>query len=201
MLIDNKTPDKELVQIILETNNQKAYAILVDRHKKLIMYQIKKVVHNIDDAEDIMMLSFSKAFKNLSSFNPEFAFTTWLARIGFNSAIDFSRKKRIVTVSLDNNISKDKEDSNKSSFSEHIFDIEPNPEEQFILDQNKQLMLDVVDTLSDKYKILVQLRFFEDLKYEEIAERLQLPLGTVKVQLSRAKNLLIEILKNQKGDI
>ena len=62
-------------------------------------------------------------------------------------------------------------------------------------------MLDVVDTLSDKYKILVQLRFFEDLKYEEIAERLQLPLGTVKVQLSRAKNLLIEILKNQKGDI
>jgi RNA polymerase sigma factor (sigma-70 family) len=178
-------------------NDQLAYAALLNKYNKSLYFTILKMVNNRDDAEDITMQAFSKAFSNLDAYDYRFAFTTWLFKIGTNAAIDFIRKKRIDTTSLD----KPMDDSSESgtSFSQFIVDNQPDPEEEMILSQRSSMLQELIEQLPHKYKELLQLRYYEELKYEEIAERLALPVGTVKVRLSRAKALLGEIISGNQN--
>ena len=151
-----------------------------------------KMVNNQSDAEDLTIEAFGKAFKNIHQYTPNYAFSTWLFKIATNNCIDFIRKKRANTVSLDQTI--DKEDSLTPSAT--IESTELDPEETMINQQKVKLMRDVVSKLKPRYKKLVELRYFKEFSYEEISQELDLPIGTVKAQLFRARELLFNILKS-----
>lgn len=186
--------DYELVQQAL-TGNQMAYAKLMSRYKDSIYFLLLKMVHNEDDANDLTIEAFGKAFSNLVKYTPEFAFSTWLYKIALNNCIDYIRKKRIQTTSIHNTIEDEKGDS-------YTFDVmsgAPDPEESYVKNQRSKIVREVIDKINPKYRILIELRFFDELSYEEIADQTGLPLGTVKAQLFRAKNLLYQILLPKQG--
>lgn len=196
MSSERRNKDNELIALIINKNDQKAYASLLNKYKNSLMFTVLKMVNNRDDAEDITMQAFTKAFKNLASYNNQFAFSTWLFKIASNTAIDFLRKKRVSTTSLDRKMSEHSD--SESTFSQNIVDTELDPEEKYVLKQRNNLMKEVVNGMNPKYRELIELRFFQELKYEEIATKLNIPIGTVKVRISRAKALLTEILQEHK---
>jgi RNA polymerase sigma factor (sigma-70 family) len=184
--------DYALVQLAIG-GDRKAFANLFTRYKDSIYYMILKMVHNRDDAEDLTIESFGKAFSNLEKYTPDYAFSTWLFKIASNNTIDHIRKKRMDVISLDD------DNSNESmNISNTVSSNTPDPEEKFIRDQRALLMREILDRLNPKYRNLIQLRYFEELSYEEIAQQLNLPLGTVKAQLFRAKELLFQVMKGVK---
>lgn len=191
-LSDRAREDMELV-IKAIGGDQNAYSILMGRYKDSINYMLLKMVHNRDDADDLTIEAFGKAFANLEKYTPDFAFSTWLYRIALNNAIDFIRKKKLNTLSLDD----DQDESSKYAFAS-IKSSALDPEEAIIKDQRAFLMRTILDELNPKYKTLIELRYFEELSYEEIAEKLSMPLGTVKAQLFRARNFLFEILAERR---
>jgi RNA polymerase sigma factor (sigma-70 family) len=189
--------DYEFVVKAVEDGDQAAFAALLSRYRESIYHLILKMVKNLDDADDLTIETFGKAFSNLEKYSPNYAFSTWLYKIALNNCIDYIRKKRIETFSLDKPYSDDEGD-------QYVVDVKssaPDPEETYILQQRARLMRQTIDKLNPKYKALIELRFFEELSYEEIAKKMNLPLGTVKAQLFRAKDLLYQILAPKKERI
>ena len=176
--------------------DQRAYARLMDRYKDSIYYMVLKMVHNRDDADDLTVEAFGKAFANIHKYSPEFAFSTWLFKIAINNCIDFIRKKRLETLSIDD----DTKEESTNSFSESIRATTLDQEERYIKQQRAKLMRDVTEKINPKYRQLIELRFFKEYSYDEIATELDLPLGTVKAQLFRAKELLYNILKGSRSN-
>ncbi len=170
--------------------DQKAYAELLDRYRDAIYYMLLKMVSNASDAEDLTIEAFGKAFKNLNQYAPNYAFSTWLFKIATNNCIDFIRKKKANHVSLDH------DDEEHEMATHEVQATVPDPEESLINQQKAILMRNVVTKLKPRYRKLIELRYFNELSYEEIAEELELPIGTVKAQLFRARELLFNILKN-----
>ena len=172
--------------------DQNAYALLLGRYWDSIYFMLLKMVHNKDDAEDLTIEAFGKAFKNLHHYEPEFAFSTWLFKIANNNAIDFIRRQKGKSVPIDNP-GNAPNDENPLQLPSDL----PDPEEQLIRKQKAILLKTVVDQLKPRYSKLVKLRFYQEYSYEEIAKELHLPLGTVKAQLFRAKELLFNILRHR----
>ena len=189
--------DFKLIQSAVENGDEKAYAELMHIYKKPVYHVVLKMVRNPDDAEDLTIEAFAKAFRNLHKFNPEYAFSTWLFRIATNNCIDFIRKNKIKTMSIDSAIKIDNGDEINIDFK----DLNLNPQENAIKNQKIQIMQFIVSKLPDKYQRLVTLRYFDELSYEEIAEELDAPLGTVKAQLHRARELMFEMVKNKRDHI
>jgi len=188
--------DYKLVQLAVK-GDQKAYAELMSRYKDSIYFMLLKMVNNRDDADDLTIEAFGKAFKNLHQYTPDFAFSTWLFKIATNNCIDFIRRKRKFTFSIDKNMENDSGQEMQFEIKSPMLD----PEEKMIKKQKAILMRDVVEKLKPRYKRLVELRYFQERSYEEIADELKLPLGTVKAQLFRAREFLYQILKNQEEQI
>jgi RNA polymerase sigma factor (sigma-70 family) len=191
---DNAKNDFSLVEKAKE-GNQKAYAELMQRYKDSIFFMVLKMVNNKDDAMDITVTTFAKAFENLEKYRPEFAFSTWLFRIATNGSIDFIRKKKLTTTSIDSM------GGSGENGDDRIFEIKSdvlNPEETSIKKQQTEQLKEIIDKLPARYKTLIVLRYFDELSYEEIAEQLDLPLGTVKAQLFRGRDLLSNILGKRK---
>jgi len=176
--------------------DQQAYAELLSRYKDSIYFMLLKIVNNKDDAEDLTIEAFGKAFKNLHQYSPKYAFSTWLFKIANNNCIDFLRKKRSITVSFDNNPSEIGIDNNISFKASNL-----DPEENMIKSQKTIIMRNIVKKLKPRYRNLIELRYFKEYSYEEIATELELPLGTVKAQLFRARELLYNILRRSDGKI
>ena len=178
--------------------DDKAYAKLLQRYKRPVYHVILKMVRNVDDAEDLMMESFSKAFRSLHRFKKDFTFSTWLFRIATNNTIDYIRKKKLNTLSIENTYT----DDDGASVS---IDIEDkgnlDPQEETIRMQKEEIMQVFVNMLPPKYQKLVRLRYFHELSYEEIAAEIEAPLGTVKAQLHRARELMYDLVKNKKEQI
>jgi RNA polymerase sigma factor (sigma-70 family) len=170
--------------------DQKAYAELLDRYRDAIYYMLLKMVNNASDAEDLTIEAFGKAFKNLNQYAPNYAFSTWLFKIATNNCIDFIRKKKANHISLDH------DDEEHEQATHEVQAPVPDPEETLINQQKAILMRNVVTKLKPRYRKLIELRYFNEFSYEEIAEELELPIGTVKAQLFRARELLFNILKN-----
>ena len=177
--------------------DEKAYAELMQRYKKPVYHMILKMVRNVDDAEDLTIEAFAKAFKNLKKFNPEFTFSTWLFRIATNNCIDFIRKKKLDTFSINNTF----KDDNGDSLDIDIKDSNLNPQEETIKSEKVEIIQAIVTKLPPKYQVLVKLRYFQELSYEEIAVEIDAPLGTVKAQLHRARELLYDLVKHRKDAI
>ncbi len=191
-LTENARQDMELVERALK-GDQQAFSRLMSRYRDAIYYVLLKMVNNPTDAEDLTIEAFGKAFRNLSQYTPNYAFSTWLFKIATNNCIDFIRKKRASMISIDG------ENNDKETMPPTIQEESPDPEEQMIRNQKAKLMRDVVGQLKPRYRDLIILRYFKEYSYEEIASELGLPLGTVKAQLFRAKELLYNILKKSQN--
>ncbi len=175
--------------------DQKAFDELFKRYHDAIFFMLLKMVNNKSDAEDLTFEAFGKAFRNIEKYSPKFAFSTWLFKIASNNCIDFLRKRKTSTVSID----REDEENGKNSI-----DIEtdtPNPEEDFIKKQKAKLLREEVSKLKDRYRQLIELRYFNEYSYEEIAKELKLPIGTVKAQLFRAREMLFKNLKDSEVKI
>jgi len=186
--------DYKLVKLAAN-GDEKAYAELLDRYRDAIYYMLLKMVNNKSDAEDLTIEAFGKAFKNITQYTPNYAFSTWLFKIATNNCIDFIRKKKGNMISLDQTA--DDQESAGTPLQSNTLD----PEEDMIKSQRVTLMRNVVKNLKPRYRALVELRYFKEYSYEEIATELGLPIGTVKAQLFRARELLYNILKNTKPNI
>ncbi len=202
MEINDKLSDKAkvdfyLVKDALENGNQKAYAELMERYRDSIYFMMLKMVKNKDDADDLTIEAFGKAFKRLYQYSSQFAFSTWLFKIASNNCIDYLRKNNNNTFSIDKNI--DTNDGGEMQVEMRSDSL--TPEEKIIKKEKIKLMRIVVEKLKPRYRQLIELRYFEELSYEEIAEKLEMPIGTVKAQLFRAREFLQEIMKNSKYKI
>jgi len=156
-----------------------------------------KMVRNQDDADDLTMEAFGKAFKNLSHYTPDYAFSTWLFRIATNNCIDYMRRQKIKPLSIDNTF----ESADGGEITMDIKSGYLDPEEKFIKAQKIKVLHEVVDRLKPRYKKLIELRYFKEWSYEEISAHLNIPIGTVKGQLFRAKEILLQVLKNSREKI
>jgi RNA polymerase sigma-70 factor (ECF subfamily) len=187
--------DYQLVCLAREKGDQRAYADLMRMYREPIYLMLLKMTNNPTEADDLTIEAFGKAFASLHLYTPTHAFSTWLFSIATNNCVDFIRKKRLQTVYLD-----DIRTGNEV-YEYPIPSEAHNPEETIIHQQRVQMLREVVSQLKPRYRRLVELRYFEELSYEEIAEQLNLPLGTVKVQLFRARDLLHNILTTKKDQI
>ncbi|HET7819286.1 MAG TPA: sigma-70 family RNA polymerase sigma factor [Bacteroidia bacterium] len=188
--------DWKLVQRALNQSDQQAYAELMGRYRDTIFFMLLKMVRDKDHADDLTIEAFGKAFRNLHQYAPDYAFSTWLFKIATNNCIDFIRRKK-EALSLDRTF--ENSDGDEMSFEPKSDFL--NPEEKTIKKQKIKLIRAVVDKLQPRYKTLVELRYFEEKSYEEIAQELDLPIGTVKAQLFRARDLLYQTLRNMQGSI
>lgn len=189
--------DFALIDKAVLEKDQSAYATLMKRYKKAVYFMILKMIRDADDAEDLTMEAFAKAFRNLERFKKDYTFSTWLFRIATNNTIDFIRKKKLKTMSLNNTLS----DDSGNSVNIDVEDDDNNPQDEFIKSQRIEMVRFFVDKLPAKYRKLVQLRYFDELSYEEIAQELDKPLGTVKAQLHRSRELLFEIASGKENHI
>ncbi|MDP4222551.1 MAG: sigma-70 family RNA polymerase sigma factor [Bacteroidota bacterium] len=178
----------DLVLVEMAKNgDEKAFASLMNRYRDSIYFLLLKMVSNTSDAEDLTIEAFGKAFRNLDSFTPDFAFSTWLFKIATNNCIDFIRKKQTSPSPID------QLQDDLDSLTVNIQSDLPDPEESLINDQKIAVLRGIVNQLKPRYRRLIELRYYKEYSYEEIAKELDLPIGTVKAQLFRAKSLLYNI--------
>ncbi len=189
--------DFSLIDQAVNEQDQQAYAMLMKRYKKAVYFMVLKMIRDADDAEDLTMEAFAKAFKNLHRFKKDYTFSTWLFRIATNNTIDFIRKKKLKTMSLNTTMT----DDGGNAVTIDVEDDDRNPQDEFIKSQRIEMVRIFVDKLPAKYRKLVQLRYFDELSYEEIAKELEKPLGTVKAQLHRSRELLYEIAAGKQKHI
>jgi RNA polymerase sigma-70 factor (ECF subfamily) len=170
-------------------NDQKAFNFLLDKYWDYVYgFQLKRI-ENENDAEDITIQTFSKAFDKISTFDDKYAFKTWLITISKNIHIDLLRKEK---RQPSNTISND----NKDSFYD-ILDESPSAEDKLITEQNLAKLLRDIKKLKPHYQEIINLRYFQELSYKDISIELNEPINNIKVKLLRAKKLLAEIIKNK----
>jgi RNA polymerase sigma factor (sigma-70 family) len=180
-----------------DKQDEKAYAELMGKYKDSIFFMMLKMVKNSDDADDLTIEAFGKAFNRIHQYTPDYAFSTWLFRIATNNCIDFIRKKKMVTFSIDRSF----DDGEGGELNIDIKSETLDPEEKFIRKQKIRIMREIVDQLKPRYKELVVLRYFREFSYEEIAVETDLPLGTVKALLFRAREQLYKLMQDKKESI
>ncbi len=192
MEINNDLSEKAKSDLLLvdqaKNGNEKAFAGLMNRYRDSIYFMLLKMVNNPYDAEDLTIEAFGKAFRNIESYTPKFAFSTWLFKIATNNCVDFIRKKQVSPTPLDYL------QDNLENVTVNIQSDLPDPEETLINHQKIAALKVIVNQLKPRYKSLIELRYYKEYSYEEISSELKLPIGTVKAQLFRAKTLLYNIL-------
>ena len=196
-LTEKAKRDYILVQQAIKHGDQKAYAELLNNYRDSLYFMLLKMTNSPVDAEDLTIEAFGKAFKNLQQYTLEYGFSTWLFRIAANNCIDYLRKRNRIQYSSEINPGGEEQEGIASNLPSP----NPGPEEIIIAKQKIKLMREVVEKLKPHYRMLVEMRYFRELSYEEIAVELDLPLGTVKAKLFRARDLLYNILKDSEEKI
>ncbi|MGP1514983.1 MAG: RNA polymerase sigma factor [Bacteroidales bacterium] len=191
-MTDKAKRDYELVVLARDKGDQKAYSILLEIYREPVYYMLLKMTRSTLDADDLTIEAFSKAFRSLDDYSPEYAFSTWLFRIATNNCIDFIRKQKMKMMSMD-----DETGSYDGYIANEISNMPSqvnSPEQDMITEQQKMYIRSIVSQLKPSYRTLVEKRYFEEMTYEEISKHLNIPLGSVKAKLFRARNLLLEII-------
>lgn len=168
------------------SGNQSAYKTLFERYHQAVLHFVYQRTRNMDDARDLTLEAFGKAFLKLHSYVPNYSFSTWLFRIAQNNYVDFVRRNRLMKLH---------ETNFEGSLLLQLEDEALNPEAQLIRQERIALVYTLLQQVAPRYRRMLELRFYEDLSYEEMAETLQIPLGTVKAQLYRAKEMLRLLLQ------
>lgn len=195
-LSDKGKRDLQLVESALK-GNQSAYGELMELYRESVYFTMLKMCKNTDDADDLTIEAFGKAFNRLEQYSPNFAFSTWLFKIASNNCIDYIRKKRVQVTSMDTGVRTDDGEVIYIDAKSSTMD----PEQTIMHEQKIKHMRSVVEKLKPRYRELVIKRYFEELSYEEISEELNLPLGTVKAQLFRARDFLANLMEKTKDSI
>lgn len=188
--------DYQLVCDAREKGSRKAYATLMATYREPLYLLLLRMTRNTTTAADLTIETFGKAFLQLNRYAPTGTFGSWLYTIGVNTYIDHIRRQRIDTVPL----SAMQRNTDGDAIEYPIPSNQPNPEERMIRIERDEALRQIVDGLKEPYREVIRLRYYEDLSYEEIASKLKIPLGTVKVRLSRAKDLLTAIVRKEGGD-
>lgn len=187
--------DRVLVEAALEGDEQ-AYERLVEKYERALYYYLRRLVRKEHVLEDLVQESFIKAFEALDSYSPEYAFSTWLYRIAKNHTIDYLRKKRLPTRSIDR-------PTRTGEGEERPYQLPDErayrPDDHIVKDQRRTIIQEAIDALPEKYRQVIVLRHQEELSYKKIAEELDLPLGTVKAHIYRARERLNKHLREQRG--
>ncbi len=190
--------DFRLVKLAVEEGDQRAYAELLQRYRESVFYMMLKMCNNKDDAEDLTIEAFGRAFKKLEQYSPDYAFSTWLFKIASNNAIDFiRRKKQKYSISIDHK----NDHADQSDHAQNLKSSVLDPEEHFIRKQKIESVRLLVDNLKPKYKEMIELFYFQEMSHEEISNKLNLPIGTIKAQLFRARELLYNALNSSRGKL
>ena len=188
--------DMQLIEKALH-KDESAFAELMNNYRDALYFMMLKMTNNPTDAEDLTIEAFGKAFKKLDQYSPDYAFSTWLFRIASNNCIDFLRRKKKQNISSLN-------DSQSESGTEHADNLTSNqlgPDDELMKSQKIAVMRVVVEKLKPHYRQLVELRYFHEYSYEEICDEMNLPLGTVKAQLFRAREFLHNIMAQFRDNI
>ncbi len=188
---DSRKDDTRLIHEALR-GNQGAYKQLMRKYHDQIANVIYRVIHQKEHVEDLTQEVFIKAFGSLKSFNEEYAFSTWLYKIATNSSIDFIRKKKLNTFSIDKPVALD-----ESDYTFELPDSTYEPDRHIIQRQRSILLDDAINRLPEKYRRVIILRHREERDYSEIAKILKLPIGTVKAHIFRARELLYKYLRDK----
>ncbi|MCB0727426.1 MAG: sigma-70 family RNA polymerase sigma factor [Ignavibacteriae bacterium] len=187
----SKAEDIALIDEAL-SGKQSSYEKLMKKYYQMIYNLVYRMISKKEDVEDLTQEAFIKAFNSLQNFDKQFAFSTWLFKIATNNAIDYLRKKKLYTFSIDKEIQAD-----DSDYKFEIPDHENKPDKHILDDQLKQIINEAIETLPPKYKSVIVLRHKEEKEYEEIAKELKIPLGTVKAHIFRGRELLNKYLKDK----
>jgi RNA polymerase sigma-70 factor (ECF subfamily) len=187
--ISKSERDLVLVKQILESGNRAAYSLLMDEYFEKVYSRMLKMTGDPGDAEDLAMEAFNKAFSKLDQYAPEFAFSTWLYRIAKNNCIDHLRRTKNDTDKMVN-----QHEAGLGIAAHELANQLPSPEQLMISQQETRQLREIVDTLHPRYKDIINLHYFKELSCEEIARQLELPEGTVKVRLFRARELLYNMM-------
>jgi RNA polymerase sigma-70 factor (ECF subfamily) len=183
----------ETIQSTIElakAGNQIAFSSLLDTFwNDVYGFQLIRT-ENENDAEDITIQTFSRAFDKLDSYDSAYEFKTWLITISKNLHVDLIRKRKRNVL--------DGTDSGNNEAIKKVLDDAPTAEDQLITDQNLAKLLQNIKQLKPHYQKVINLRYFNELSYTEIAKELGEPVNNVKVKLLRAKKLLAEIIKSKR---
>lgn len=171
--------------------DQRAYTELTRRFSAAVFQIVFKIVRDRETAADLVQETFMKAFSSLASYRSEFRFSTWLYKIAANSSIDHLRKKRIQALSLDRKI-----ETKDGSVEIEIPDYSYHPGRTLERKEQRNFIEEAINSLPAKYREVIVYRHKEDKSYEEIADQLNIPVGTVKARIFRARELLKKKLKN-----
>jgi RNA polymerase sigma factor (sigma-70 family) len=190
---DSSREDAMLVEQAIN-GDEKAYNKIVEKYHRALYYHISKMIRNSDIVEDLIQEIFSKAFSNLGSYNTNYAFSTWLYRIATNHTIDYLRKKKLNTYSIDEPIS-----TKEGDMKMELPDESQKTDDLVIRKQRYNIIKEAMRQLPDKYRKVIEMRHMEEKSYQEIADILDLPLGTVKAHIFRARELLYKYLKDKRG--
>jgi RNA polymerase sigma factor (sigma-70 family) len=182
--------DVELIARALN-GDQKAYRLLTERHRPSVYHIIFKIVHDSETANDLVQDTFMKAFASLASYRSDYRFSTWLYKIAANCSIDYLRKKRIQALSLERHLD---DDSDRREII--VADYSYHPERDLERKEQRFSIEEAIESLPPKYREVIIYRHKDDKSYEEIADLLNMPIGTVKARIFRARELLKKKLKS-----
>ena len=189
--LDSRAEDSRFIAAAI-AGNQPAYRALMKKYHDPICNLLFRMIHDKDEVEDLTQEAFIKAFQSLASFNEEFAFSTWLFKIASNNCIDYIRKKKLQTFSIDKPI-----ESSDGDFSFEIPDSTYEPDRDLIARQRTKLLEQAIKSLPAKYRTVILMRHTEEKDYAEIARQLRLPIGTVKAHIFRAREMLYKNLRKK----
>jgi RNA polymerase sigma-70 factor (ECF subfamily) len=190
---ESSLEDDKLVQQALD-GSEKAYQQLVNKYQRALYFHINKMIKDQRKVEDLVQETLMKAFDNLDTYNTNYAFSTWLYRIATNHTIDYHRKKKLKTLSIDKPVN-----TREGELKMQLEDEEAETDRSIIRKQRKKIVTDAIQELPEKYRSVIELRHMQEKSYQEIADELDKPLGTVKAHIFRARELLYKSLKDKKG--
>ena len=203
--LENNSPRKNASASSLEDDalvsealagREDSYSKLVDKYQKPLYFHIRKMIKEVELVDDLVQEVFMKAFHNLNSYSNEYAFSTWIYRIATNHTIDYLRKKKLQTLSIDQPY-KTKDGDMEIQLPDESF----STDEPVMKKERKAIVQEAIDDLPEKYRLVIEMRHMEEKSYQEIAEILDHPLGTVKAHIFRARELLYKALIDKRDKI
>ncbi|GAB5519131.1 MAG: sigma-70 family RNA polymerase sigma factor [Rhodothermales bacterium] len=190
---ESSEQDREWVRQAL-AGHQGAYERLMAKYQNALRHHIQRMVRGREQIDDLVQESFIKAFSALKSYSADYAFSTWLYKIATNHTIDYLRKKKLNTFSIDRPIQ-----TKDGELEYEVPDTTYRPDRHIVQDQRRALIQDAIDALPPKYHRVIVMRHQQEKSYDEIARALDLPLGTVKAHIFRARELLNKYLRDKRG--
>lgn len=173
--------DENLIDLIIKNKN--FFVEVINRYEKKILRYVFYLTGNKQDAEDITQEVFIKVYINLLGFNKKLKFSSWIFRIAHNEAINFLKKKKI-----------------NLNFDEKVYQLkdEKEIEDDWLKEDLANKVKSCLEQLPILYREVIDLYYFEEMSYEQIADVLKIPSGTVAIRLSRAKKILKQLCQKQK---